>query len=288
MIKIIFAVLILTILGVGIFFGIKLISEQTQLKSQAAHSTAPEKVRITNLSDNSFTVSWLTSEQAISGFVTFGQDDKLGQSASDDRDSGAPQNRFTHYVTLKNLEPNKIYFFKINSGKDLYDDNGKAFSQKTAPTTEDTPSLEKPIFGKVVKADSSTPKEVIIYGLVGDNTPISTYPNDKGNWTLNLNNSRIKSLDKYLKINPTDTINILVLAGADGQAQASGSVQNPSSFQKIILTASASQTQQAVEDDGFGLIKANFGKKGTNIPGDLNHDGVINTVDFAIFLRGKK
>lgn len=211
-------ILLIILLIVGLMIGLYLLNQQTHLFSKAGGSDVPKQVQISNISDNSFTVSW-TTLLSVPGFVTFGKDESLGQAALDDRDKSSKNTHFTHHVTLKNLTPNTTYYFKIGSGANVYDKQGKPFTQTTAPTTSDTPPLAEPLFGKVIKGDSKPPAEALVYLQAEKNTLLSGYTQANGNFLITLNNGRTADLSKYLTIADTTDINVLVDAGPDGRVQ---------------------------------------------------------------------
>ena len=104
----------LILLIIGLFAGIYLVSQKTNLFSKADVSTAPQEVKVSNISDNSFTVSWITGKPAT-GFIKYGSE-ALEETVQDDRDAGSQELRTTHHVTIKKLEPDKTYYYQINSG----------------------------------------------------------------------------------------------------------------------------------------------------------------------------
>lgn len=202
--------LIILILGLGV--GIYLVVNQTGFFSKADASLAPVNMQISNISDNSFSVSWLTNKPTT-GYISFGVDDKLGNVVGDDR---GQKDGLTHHVTLKNLDPNKTYYFKIVSGGSVFDSNGKSLSQKTAPVADNAPPVADPLIGKVTKKDGGVPNEALVYLKFGDNSLLSSYTRTKGNWLITLNNARTADLKNYATINPADSAQLLVSAGADG------------------------------------------------------------------------
>lgn len=202
---------LLLILGIGL--GVFLINQQYHLFSQADATLAPQYVRISNISDNSLTVSWLTPAKATIGYVSYGELDQLTGVGVDDRDTQSPKARFTHHVTLKKLEPGKVYRFKIVSGGQNYDNNGKLFEQKTAPSTGDPPVVADPLLGKVNKAGGGVPAESLVYAKLGDSTLLSSYTRESGNWLITLNNARNVGLDGYVSYNDNDPLTLTALGG---------------------------------------------------------------------------
>lgn len=194
-----FSKLVIILLIIAIPVSVYLIGQRTGFFGKASISDIPKQVQITNISDNSFTVSWITDKET-SGFISFGDSEKLGNTALDDRDTGAEQARFTHYVTIKSLDPEKVYFFKINS-------TDKSYQQKTAPVTSDAPPVAQVIFGSVITKDGKIPKEAIIYLNFEDSTALSTFTRN-GNYLLTLNNARVKDLSTYISYKGGDKVKV--------------------------------------------------------------------------------
>lgn len=256
-------IIVLIVLIIGLILGIYLVAQKTELFSRAVISNAPSEVKISNISDNSFTASWITQRPAI-GFVSFGPGESLGSTAVDDRDNSGPQARTTHHVTVKNLEPATTYFFIINSGGEIYKNQGKFFTQTTAPTTADTPPLADPIFGQVIRSDNSS-AEALIYLNLGQSTPLSSYSRADGNFLITLNNARTKDLSNYISVKDSDVINFVVTT-------TRGSTQK-----QVAASERKSAISIMLEDNKGGNKFFSFE--------DLNNDGVVNAVDFAIFVK---
>ncbi len=208
--------------------------------------SAPEKIRVTNLTSRSATVSWVT-EEPMAGFVVYSEKNnflpwllaKSGKKvAYDDRDYAVAMLAFAqknpdvtaedqeititkfgeyyvHHVTIKNLDPEKQYYFMVgngyrfDSGKGEFADATDGFSvaQENKFTTfkdiEDVPDPE-PNYGSVYKSIGTKISDGVIYIRVSsakDATALSAPVNAEGNWYLDLANTRT-STGEY----PVDSI----------------------------------------------------------------------------------
>lgn len=260
-------VVILIILTVGLLVGLYLVSQQTNLFPKATPLVSPQAVKISNISDNSFTVSWVTPDKPTVGFVQYGQSN-LTETASDDRDSGGPKPRTTHHITLKNLAPQTSYFFKISSAGQTFDNNGQSYQVTTAPTTADTPPLPQPIFGKVKTADNKPPQEAVVYVIIGEGTLLSSYTRADGNWLVTLNNARTKDLSTYLNPQEGDQLTVTIQAGLEGFISQITTLAQKSKISSLILNKASTTLPSA-------------------IPGDVNGDGVVNVFDFMLQAQQK-
>ena len=151
-----------TVLGLGfIIIGLSvttfLTNKQTVFQSGAQESKQPQEVRITNITDNSFTVSYKTGGQ-ISGYVNFGLSSALGQTAFDEKDvSQKLQNHTLHSIALKNLSPSTKYYFSIISGGDIYLNNNQDFEVTTAETIPGAPTTIE-ISGRTILPNAQASK----------------------------------------------------------------------------------------------------------------------------------
>ncbi|MBI2268365.1 MAG: fibronectin type III domain-containing protein [Candidatus Blackburnbacteria bacterium] len=223
------------ILLAGLPAGAYLVSQRTGLFTQASPEETPKEIKITNISDNSFTVSFITPDKAVVGYVGYGETEKLGSSSSDDRDSSRQTPRFTHHITVKNLDPATKYYFKIGSGKSVYDNGGTSYVVTTAPTTNDPPAVADPAYGKIKTATGIAPLEALVYLTAAGGTPLSSYTRETGNWLITLNNARTADLSRYVQIKENSLINISVQAGKDGIASGTTDTSNRAPIPDITL-----------------------------------------------------
>ena len=106
--------ILLIVIGIGITSY--LVKTGAILTSKAGPSETPENVRISNISDTSFTLSY-TTQASVIGSLNFGKDKNLGQIALDERDKeGSLKEHKIHYITVKDLGTSTNYYFSITSG----------------------------------------------------------------------------------------------------------------------------------------------------------------------------
>ncbi len=107
-----------TLLGLGIIIlgliaGVYLVLREQIFFSQASSSVAPQNIIVSNITEDSVTISFTTASPATS-FITYGLQNPKEQTVLDDRDTDKPTARLTHYVTIKNLSGQTNYQYKIN------------------------------------------------------------------------------------------------------------------------------------------------------------------------------
>lgn len=210
------------LLLIGGIFGVNwAISHGVFFESQASPTYAPENIRITNITDISFTVSYTTKEQVL-GTLSYGTSTGEGKVALDDRDqaSGNPQPYFVHHITLKSLTAQTQYYYSIVSSDKIFLDDNKPFTTTTLTPLSQNPSQQQPIIGAVSHANGDKDNNVIVF-LVSDNAQIlSVLTHPDGTFVMPLNAIRSKDLSTYLTLTPQSVIKLLA-QGTDAQAKAS-------------------------------------------------------------------
>ncbi|MDO8638343.1 MAG: fibronectin type III domain-containing protein [Candidatus Daviesbacteria bacterium] len=277
------------VLLVGLFGGVFLVS-QNQLsifQTKASKSSEPKKITLANLSGNSASIYWQTDESSP-GFIEAGDSPSLGLTFNDDRDIGAPQTHQLHFVTLNNLTPDTTYYYKIVSGSSSFPlDNPLTF--KTLSTTETSPT--PPLIGQIVDVNLQPISEALINLSIPGTSNLATITKLSGNFILPLTNlSNLENTsttlivfngEKSSKINlklpyPQTTLPQIIL-GQDIDLSASESTNSSPLTVKYDLN-----NDGVVNALDAGIVFGNFGKKGKNILGDLNKDGIVDQKDIDL------
>lgn len=212
----------LFLLVLGIAAGVFLIQNRQIFRLAASPEETPKDVRITNISDSGFSVSWIT-DKGTTGFVSFGTSTRLGQTASDDQDRGSePSPRIAHHVTLAGLAPSTTYFFNVGSGRNTFDNKGSPWQIRTAPKITTPLPPTDVIFGKVETQAQTPAVGVIVYVSVPGVTPSSSVTTLAGNWSISLATARSEDLSTFASYDKDNSaVQIFVQAGAGLVATAS-------------------------------------------------------------------
>lgn len=173
--------------------------------SNAAPSDTPENIRVSNITDSSFTVSYKTTG-AVLGSLSYGTTEKtLDNTATNDI-----KEQTLHAISVNNLSPKTTYFFSITSGQTAFLDNGKPFTVTTGPKITDVLPQNPKLSGKILFPEGSK-KEAIIYITTANAQVLSTDVKADGNFSLSLNSIRTKDLQSYLPLSTTIPIVLLIL-----------------------------------------------------------------------------
>ena len=231
-------IIALLILILGIMSGVFLIKNTPKLFAGAKPEIVPREVKITNVTEDGFTISWITDSQTT-GFIQYGTNNKdFPFTAEDDRDqlSGNQGSFFTHHVTVKGLTPSTNYFFRISSGGKLFDNNGQLYQVSTGPTIQGSSRESDVAYGTIFKQDGSPAEGVIVYLTLANASPLSTITRSSGNWVIPLNLARSTDLSSWVIYDKEDSVEeIFVQGGPAGTATAISVAKNDSPLPPITL-----------------------------------------------------
>lgn len=211
----------LGVLVVGLIVGIVLLGTGTNVFApRATPETTPKQIRITNVSDNSFSVSFATDE-STAGFLKYGTEEKkITTQSPDDRDklTGSVASFTLHHITVSGLQPNTQYYYLLGTGGGTtYDNNGSAFMIKTT-AKGGTPSAAKTAYGSVSTEAGSPADGAVVYISMEDIGELSALVKSSGSWAIPLSNARLKSDGTYAQITDETPISIEI-KGTDPRQQ---------------------------------------------------------------------
>lgn len=194
----------------------------------------PEKVRITNVADNKFSVSW-TSKNPTVGKVEYGEvGEKLGSVATDER-SGSDE-YLTHHVTIENLQPSTQYAFRILVGDKpvRFDNNGSPYTASTGPVIGATPTSHN-FYGKIELPSKQPADGALAYLTLPGGATASTIVRESGNYTFTLSTMRSADLRSYVSYDPAASIASLTADSGTEQSTVSISLANSAPSPTITL-----------------------------------------------------
>lgn len=228
-------IIALLILLIGVGGGIFLLENKPKGSTKATTSSEPVSVLVTNLSDTSFTVTWLTKELSTGSLIYSSKKNNSPQIALDDRDiDDKPKPYLTHHVTIRNLSPVSAYEFTMISGDKKYQDAGKPYSITTAGKLESATNLE-PAYGQVLTSQNQPAEGSLVIINLPQSLPLSTLVKSSGNWLIPLNMARF-SLDlKPYSSSSVIPVSIDIYSTIDEKAHAITDTNNDSPVPPITL-----------------------------------------------------
>jgi len=226
------------ILIFGVATGVFLIKTSKVWITRANPEVTPKQLKITNITEKSFAVSWVTDGQ-VAGFIQYGtKKEELFFNANDDRDqlSGSQGKFFVHHITVRDLKSDTNYFFKINSGGKIFDNNGQLYQVKTAPLIQGPAPESDIVYGVVLKQDGSPAEGVVVYLSLANAFPLSALTKSSGSWAIPLNLARSTDLLSWAVYDKEASVEeIFVQGGPLGVATAIGVTKNDSPLPSITL-----------------------------------------------------
>lgn len=233
-------VLLLAIFGVGYYY----LQAKTPKTSQ---ETTPKKVRITNIADNKFSVSWVT-DIATPGSVEYGLvGEKITTKVSDDRDKTDKNTPYqTHHVTIEGLQPSSQYAFRILSGDNLvrFDNTGSPYTVSTGPVIGATPTSAN-FYGNVQQPSKVPAAGSIVYLTLPSSATVSTIASETGSYAFTLSTIRSADLRSYVTYDPAASVASLTVESGKDQSVSSVSLANSAPVPLITLGEDANFMNQA-------------------------------------------
>lgn len=242
-------------LMIGVVTGVFLVQEQQYFRLSASTNYAPKDVRVTNITEDSFSVSFYTDKPALTSLRWGDTEPTNLSSPADKRLSNL------HYFTIDGLLSDTSYQFKIISGGDEYDNNGVAWKVQTASTIEGL-SNKTFVSGNVTTDDGQPASKAIVYIHIGGASSISTQASEEGTYLVSLSGLRTQIMDKYASIDESDTINIFVQGGPLGVATARTNKDNINPVPLLVLGSSYNFS------DSEAIISGGLPSAEINLPED--------------------
>lgn len=182
---------------VGVIAGIVLVGQGTGgFLPRAAEGATPKQVRITNITDSGFSVSFVT-DAASPGYIKHGTSpNSLNTQVADDRDqlTGGAGEFTTHHISVRGLQPQSQHYFQIGTGsRALFDNNGSPFAVRTAAALA-TPPEARTAYGTVRNEVGNPADGTLVYLTVQGGSPLSALAKGNGSWAVPLSTMRTSDL----------------------------------------------------------------------------------------------
>lgn len=214
----------IVVLLVGTFAGVFFLRMNQVFKIGASATITPKDVRVSNISNSSATISWLTEDETTD-FINYSDTQKLNEII---KESENEQKYFTHSITITGLTALTTYFYKINSNGTDFDNNGIPWQFTTGPEiTGNQKAL--PVSGSIITASGQPSKRAIVYATVNGYL-LSTLTSDEGSFVLQLGTVRTSDLESYAQIDNSQTlleISVEAEAGETASAKIFPESANP-------------------------------------------------------------
>ena len=205
----------LMILLIALFSSSILVMEKTNfLFPSADEEIIPMNIRVSNITDSTFAVSFVTNQPVVSFLNYSDQENNLLLKEYDTRNLINKLPLLTHHILLKDLKPNTTYYytigFQIGSGltvvNKVFNYQNRPFNFITASIAKNEPTI-KTVYGKIFVADKPAKDYLVYFSLPGSITA-SGVVNEKGEWNINLNKIMKNDLSDFTIYSETDLFNL--------------------------------------------------------------------------------
>ncbi len=169
----------LAVLILGLALGVVLVNNRQYFVLRADPVVIPKNVRISNITDKSLTVSWVTDKASL-GFVRVYSTNKLFPMVYGEQNVHP---KLTHYVTLNNLDKDTNYTFTVVSNGQEFYNNDSLWAAKTRLSKIPVSSV---ISGSVVKDNALPAADSLVYVTVNGTDFYSTVTDESGSWHLSI------------------------------------------------------------------------------------------------------
>lgn len=201
----------LLILFVALISGVLLFGQGTGVFApRATPETTPKNIRVTNVTDKTFTVSFYTDESTVA-FIKYGLEaNDLEQQASDDRDqlSGIVRDYRLHHLTVRGLEANKTYYYVLGTGSNDFDNDGQPYSITTASRPNQSPPSNQTVYGNVLTAAGEPAEGAIVYLYNDEIGGLSSIVKASGSFGISLSNAFKVDKTAYASLSDEAILNI--------------------------------------------------------------------------------
>lgn len=200
---------------IGIPLTIFILKNQTILKSRASDSEEPRDVKITNITNTSFTITYRT-ESPSTGSISYGIDKKLGESELEDIDKakGSFSPKKIHSISIRKLIPTTKYYLTIISGSSTFLNNGVPFETTTGPNISSVSAKQQIIKGKIILSDGNASPETLVYLNAENSQLLSDITTKNGEFSFSLKELRTDDLSSYFDTNEATVFTIIATNGS--------------------------------------------------------------------------
>lgn len=231
----------LVVLILGVTAGVFLVSQRQFFRLAASQEFSPVDVRITNTTQDSFTVSWAT-EKETQGGVIFGTDKSSLKNTKSEEQRGT-----THHIGISGLKPKTTYFFKILGGGETFDQNGQSWQHTTGTTLS---LREADIISGTVHGQNKQPaSRVLVYISLDGSAPLSAISDQEGKFSINLSSTRTANLNNFASYDDASQIAIFAKFETSGVSSAKARVGNARPLPPIVLGQVHDFTKKSTSTD---------------------------------------
>lgn len=215
-----------TILGLliligGIFAGAILTNKNTNFVSKAGGDCNPQNPQVTNITNNSVSISFLTESPCLSTLLID------NQTINNQAVLNSDQKSKIHYFDVSNLKDTTKYNYSfVNEGK-TYEQS--SYKLETAQNPNASIPSSNLAWGRVFTPELKAASKVLVFINIPGSSPLSALVTTSGNWNISLANSFNESkTDRFIP--PVDSFEEIIVIDQEKQRtqiSANTSQNNP-------------------------------------------------------------
>jgi len=224
-----------TILGLvillgSIFSGVFLTNRTTSFNSKASSDCNPINPQITNITNNSFNVSFTTSADCLSIINVDNRTISDIRFVNTDTKETATK---IHYFEINNLKDNTDYqFYFINNGSKFENQNYKTQTAQKPTNSIPTSNLA---WGRVFTSDLKPASDSIVYLNTSGAAPLSAFVTSKGYWNISLATSFNDAKNNWFTPPGNQDEYFIVISKDNQTTQITGNTSNNNPVPDIII-----------------------------------------------------
>lgn len=229
-----------TILGLilligTIYLSIKLVSGPQNTSIQANESCEPINPQITNKTDKSATISFITTDDCLSSLriENYTYENPKGKGK-------------IHYFEADKLESNKNYEFEITVDGKKYNSNNYIFETAQKPN-KDIPTSNL-AWGRIFTPDNQPATQAIVYLNIPGASPLSAIVTSSGHWNISLAVSFNEGLSDWFLVPDNIEEGIIVLAPNYPSTQIVSNTSRNNPVPDIIIGQNSFSLPEVVTD----------------------------------------
>lgn len=226
-VKTIPSILGIIVLLLGLIAGTYLSGKVSFFSPKASSSCVPNNLQVTNLTHNSFDVSFVTDSNCSTQIVVD------GRNIFDIRQSQSQPLRQTHYFRISNLKPEQNYNFSITSGGQDY--SLDSYQAKTGKTPGGQLPSSNLAWGRILEANGNPSQDAIIYLNIPKSLPLSAFAGVDGRWNISLAFSLTDDKSGWFNPEPGVPEEIVVMSTSSSPTIVSSNTSRNDPVPDIIL-----------------------------------------------------
>lgn len=187
----------------------------TPLLSRASPTLKPKQVTFSNITDTSYSVTWMTDVPATGALIVDGSsigtyyDERDEKSASNEKT--AVLGKYTiHSIVVRNAQPQTTYNIRILSDGTIYQNGATPYTVTTGTTLPGTGINLEPAYGTVTLPTGQPADGAIVYLTLEGGQILSAFTTSTGSWVVPLHLARTQALSSYIQVTDRMTESILV------------------------------------------------------------------------------